>query len=364
MTCATLAILGGCHVRERVTVTRPGDSRVEIHEDEVRALPATVVITDDGYLRFVTPLRCAADTLVDVQTSDQVTVGPNLATVVVGVVVTALGGIALARGGAADEPASSGWTYVGAAGVIGGLTSAIGPWIGNGTELVPRGDTVLRKGATEEPCGERGVAGREARLRIGGQRVVGAVDAEGRFAVSPFHLVDAFAIGEVPALDISAELVDDAGATRAIEAVVEASALARSAGEWIAANDIDARKETLRKIPRLEPGTARVTRRTVAGLPTLSLVVPLANQGPGDAWQVRAVLSSDQPEIDGRIAYVGHVAPGAAKDIELAIPLSAAASAELAGEDLDLEIRIRAADGTGPETPVKFRGRVLSDLPQ
>ncbi len=345
-------------------MTRPGDSHAEVHEDEPRALPPTVVMTSDGFLRFVTPLRCPSDTVMEVHTSDQVTTGPNLATVVVSVVVTALGGIALAQGASSDEPASSEWTYVGGAGVIGGLTFAIGPWIGNGVDVAPRGSTLVRTRASEEPCGEHGIAGREARIRIGRQQVVGAVDEDGRFAISPFLLVDAFAIGEVPALDITAELEDAAGETHAIEAVIEASALAQVAGDWIATTDLDARKETLRKIPRLEAGTARVTRRLVDGNPTLHVVVPLANQGPGDAWQVRGILSSDQPEIDGRIAYVGHVAPGAMGDLDLSIPLSSAAALELAGVDLELEIEIRAADGTGPEIPVKFRGRVLADLPQ
>ncbi len=356
LSCATLVILAGCHVRERVSVTRPGDRHPVIHADQPRLLPATVVVTPDGFLRFVEPQRCPADVMVDIENSTQVTVSANLATFVVGVVVTALGGIALARGGAADAPASSGWTYVGGAGVIGGLALAIGPWIGNGTDEVPGATTQLRQGASEEPCGERAVAGRSASLRIGRQRVVGAVDADGRFAISPFALVDAFAIGEVPALDISADLVDADGEHHAIEAVIEASALASATGEWIEATGIDARKEELRKIPRLATGAARVTRAGQA----LHVALPVANTGPGDAWQVRGVLTSDVPEIDGRIAYLGHVAPGETRELDLVIELSADAAADLG--ELDLEILVRAADGTGPETPVKFRGQVLSEI--
>jgi len=364
LSCAALAILAGCHVRDRVTVTRPGDRRPVIHEDQPRSLPATVVVTADGFLRFVHPLRCPADVMVTIETGEQVTVSPNLATVVVGVVVTALGGVALARGGAEESPGSSGWTYAGGVGVLGGLALAIGPWIGNGTTEVSGPDAELRQGASEEPCGEVAVAGRRASVRIGRQRVIGAVDADGRFAVSPFTLVDVFAIGDVPALDITAELVDADGAPQTIEAVVEATALASSAGEWIAAAGIDARKESLRKIPRLEPGSARVTRQTIDGVPNLRIALPLANTGPGDAWQVRAVLAADVPEIDGRVAYVGHIAPGGYGEVSLAIPLSGDAASDLAGADLELEIFVRAADGTGPDSPVRFRGRVLADLPQ
>lgn len=364
LSCAALAIVAGCHVRDRVTVTRPGARHPEIHADQPRVLPPTVVVTADGYLRFVEPLRCPADVMVTIETSDQVTTSPNLATVVVGVVVTALGGIALASGLADDAPGSSGWTYAGAAGVIGGLTLAIGPWRGNGVTEVPREPSTLRQGASEEPCGERGLAATSATVRFGRQRVIGAVDADGRFAVSPFAMVDVFAIGSVPALDVTAEVVDAGGTTRTIEAVVEAQDLASAAGEWIAASAIDARKEALRKIPRLEPGAARVTRQVIDGVPHLKIALLLDNAGPGDAWQVRAVVSSEVAELDGRVAYLGHVAAGDSRELALAIPLSADASADLAGAELDLEIHVRAADGTGPETPVRFRGRVLSDLPQ
>lgn len=364
LSCATLLILGGCHVRDRVSVTRPGDRHPVVHADRPRVLPAAVIVTPDGYLRFVEPLRCPADVMVDIETSQQVTVSANLATFVVGVVVTALGGIALARGGAADAPASSGWTYSGGAGVIGGLTLAIGPWLGNGTEETAATTTQLRQGASEEPCGERGIPGREASVRIGRQRVVGAVDADGKFAISPFALVDAFAIGEVPALDVSASFLDASGDRHDVEAVIEASALASVIGAWIDGNGIDARKESLRKIPRLDLGAARVSRRTDDGKPTLHVQLPIANTGPGDAWQVRGVLTSELDEIDGRIAYVGHLAPGETRELDLVIPLSTDGAAELTGSELILEILVRAADGTGPESPAKFRGQVLSDVPR
>jgi hypothetical protein len=96
----------------------------------------------------------------------------------------------------------------------------------------------------------------------------------------------------------------------------------------------------------------------------LHVALPIANTGPGDAWQVRGVIASDVPEIDGRIAYLGHVAPGETRELELLIPLSADAASDLAGADLQLEILIRAADGTGPDSPVKFHGQVLSEVPR
>ncbi|MCA9678208.1 MAG: hypothetical protein KC464_24490, partial [Myxococcales bacterium] len=83
--------VAGCHVQSRVATTRPGQARVERTDGAPRALPATIVLGDDGYLRFVTPLSCPADRLVEVEAYDTVRTEPNLAAFVVGVVVTAAG---------------------------------------------------------------------------------------------------------------------------------------------------------------------------------------------------------------------------------------------------------------------------------
>jgi len=90
--------LAGCHTRTRVQTTTPGESRSQILADRVRALPATVALGDDGRLRFVAPLRCAADVMVEVETGETEKVEANLATFVVGVIVTAAGAVGLASG--------------------------------------------------------------------------------------------------------------------------------------------------------------------------------------------------------------------------------------------------------------------------
>jgi hypothetical protein len=352
-----LVALTACHTRSRVVETRPGPDRYEVHADRVRALPATVVLGDGGRFRFVAPLRCAADVLVDVETSETVEVEPNLAAFVVGMIVTAAGAVALSAGLADDEPAKAGATWLGAGGVLAGAPLVIGPWFGNGVTDVPGAVKTVRKGAGEQPCGERAVTARTASVRAGRFQAFGSVGADGTFEHSPFVFVDAFAAGDLPSLDVTADLVDEGGITT-IAAVIEASALAAARDAWVAGAGLDDRVEPLRKVPRLEPGAAQVSRTSVDDRPRLRVVVPIHNAGPGDAWQVRGVIGAEHPEVDGRIAYVGAIAAGADARVELLIPLSAAADKALGAGEVELTVQLRDAHGAAPEAPVRFRGRV------
>jgi hypothetical protein len=352
-----LVALAACHTRSWVLETRPGPSRNEVHHDRPRALAPTVVLSSDGRFRFVAPLRCAADVLVDIETTETVTKEANIATFVVGVIVATAGAVALTAGLSEDEPAKAGATWLGVGGLVVGLPFTIGPWIGNGTTDVPKGVQTVRKGAAEAPCGERAVTARTASVRAGAFQVFGSVDTGGTFELSPFVFVDAFAVGEQAALDITADLVDEGGIT-SISAVIDATALAGARDAWLAAAGIDDRVEPVRKVPRLEPGAAQVTRTSLDGRPRLRVVVPIHNAGPGPAWQVRGVVGADHPEVDGRIVYLGAIASGADATAELLIPLSAAADKELGAGEVELTVQLRDAHGTAPETPVRFRGRV------
>lgn len=357
-----LVALTACHTRSWVLESRPGPSRNQVHLDRARALAPTVVLSADGRFRFVAPLRCAADVLVDIETTETVTREANIATFVVGVIVTTVGAVALTAGLSEDEPGKAAATWLGVGGLVVGLPFTIGPWIGNGTTDVPKGVETVRKGAAEEPCGERAVTARTASVRAGRYQAFGAVDTAGTFEVSPFVFVDVFAVGEQAALDITADLADEDGITT-IAAVIDVTALAAVRDAWVAAAGIDDRVEPLRKVPRLEPGAAKVSRTSVDGRPRLRIVVPIHNAGPGAAWQVRGVVSSDHPEVDGRIVYVGAIAAGADATAELLIPLSAAADKDFGRAEVELSVQLRDAHGTAPETPVRFRGRALADGP-
>lgn len=349
----SIAVLAACHVRDRVTRTTPGVERREVQREQVRALPPTVLVDTDGWMRFVAPLRCQVEVKVEVERSETVTTRPNLATFVVGVVATAAGAIALWTGIASDDPGGSPATWGGVVGIGGGLTFAIGPWIGNGEEDVARGVESVHKGVAEEPCGDRAVVARTASVRSGRFQVFGGVGDDGRFTVSPFTFVDAFAIGEEAALDVSVDLVRDGG-IESFEAVVDAGQLAAARDGWLAAAGIDGRVEPLRKVPSIDLGAIRV-EKVADGV---KVVLPVKNDGPGDAWQVRGVISATDPEIDGRILYVGHLPRGHAVDASVTIPLSAGADAALRGKALELQIQLRDAHGAAPETPHRFRGRV------
>lgn len=357
-------LLAACHTTSRITETRPGPERSVVDPTRARALPATVVVSDDGHLRFVQPLRCAADVFVEIESFDEVTVAPNLATVVIGIIVTAASAVTIASSLGEDGPAASRLVAAGGVGVAGGLTLAIAPWFGTGRHDEPRPPVSHRKRATEEPCGDRPVAVRHATVRLAsGARVWGAVAPDGTFAVSTFGFVDAFAVGDQPALDLTVDAVGDAGPVR-FAAVIDAAQLAPTRGAFLAGAGIDARAEPLRKVPRLEPGALAVSLVMVDGIPHLQVALPLTNAGPGDAWQVRAAVSSDEPELDGRIVYVGHVGAGATTVAELAVPLSPDADRALGGDDLELHLQLRDAHGTAPERAVTFRGRVLAAVPR
>ncbi len=364
LAAAVVVAVAGCHVRSRVTTVRPGDTVTVARTGEERALPPTIRLGDDGLLQFMRPLRCPADQLVDVERFDTVTDEPSLATFVVGVVVTAVGAVAALQGATASEPAGSGYTWLGAAGVAVGLPLAIGPWFGNGATDGPLRHEQVRKGGTEVRCGERPLAARRAQIVVDDLRVWGSIDEAGRFEISPFAFVDAFATGALPSLGITAAVIGNDGAPATIEGVVEATALAAAREAWLRDAGIDTRVEVLRKVPRLDPGKLSVSRLSIDGRAMLRIGLRLRNDGPGDAWQVRAVVSTRHPEVDGRIVYVGHVPAGGAVDAELLVPLSVAAEQELAGAELELTLTLRDAHDTSPSSPARFRGTLLAGAPR
>jgi hypothetical protein len=352
---ALVTLLSACHVRSTVTVTRPGDEHAEaVTGGRPRAKAAIVTVAADGRLRFVAPLVCPADVFVDVERSETRRSEPSLATAVVGIIVTVAGAVTLVSGLARDQSMLMGF---GVAGVGLGLPFAIGPWLGNGDTDVGVGHERLRKGAGEVACGEMPVTARTASVRSGRFQAFGGVDADGTFEVSPFTWVDAFAVGDQPALNITADLVGEDG-IQTIEAVIEASQFAGTREAFFASAGVDATVATLRKVPGLEPGAVKVSRTTIDGRPHLRILLPLDNVGPGDAWQVRGIVESSHGEVDGRIVYIGHLARGESVTAELLVPLSVAADHELAKGVVELSIVLKEAHGAAPDAPARWKGRI------
>ncbi len=367
---AGLAGLAGCHVVTRGEITRPGATeRVGQGNDPTPGRP-TLVLSDAGTLRFVEPLECSTEELVREQHAVETTTGPNLATFVVGVISSAVGGVLVVRGVAGGERASDPGLLTGGVLVAAGLPFAIGPWIGNGTTLEPLPDRApVRRAGPRTACGERPLAARAATLVVQGIEIHGSVDRDGAFAVSPFAIVDAFAASS-PALAIAARIETATGARAhaldaVIDTVIDGATIARHAPAFLARADFDARIEPMRVLPGIVAGTLRASLTSLEGEPAVRIVLPIHNDGPGDAFALRGeVTAPGTPAIDGRILYVGRVAKGAAITRELLIPVTRSAAEALRNATLDLGIELRDAHGTAPTTPVRFRGPIFVDAPR
>jgi len=358
-----LVLACACHVTTTTELTRPTVTERITLVDQASARPPTLVLTDTGRLRFVEPLDCPSEELVATTTTIEKATGPNLATFVVGVIVTAAGGVLAVRGMTSDDRSNAS-TYAGAGALAVGLPLTFGPWIGHRKELHPGpASPPVRRGGPSEPCGERALPATSATLAVHGLEVHGTVDADGVFAISPYQLVDAYAATEVPAWDVRAT-VDTPSGPRTIEVVIEGGALATRAAAFLARADFDARIEPLRLVPGLVAGTLRASLTTTERGPALRLVLPVKNEGPGEAWALRGRIASTARAVDGRVLYIGHLARGAQVTSELLIPLSTAAADELRGSTLDVSLVLRDAHGTAPETPVRFRGLVMGDAPR
>jgi hypothetical protein len=355
-----------CHVVLRNETARPVASERIQHPERAIARRPALVVTEAGQLRFVEPLECPTEEVVHQRTTVDVVTRPNVATFTIGVVVAAVGGVMLTSGLFSSHPGSSAYSYVGAVAIGVSLPFAIGPWLGNGTELRELGGgepVAQRRPGPSEPCGDRPLAARAATLDVAGIEVHGAIDRNGVFEVSPYQWVDAFRASEASAGAVTATVDGDAG-PRTVAAMLDATALAHHATAFLAHADFDAAIEPLRLVPGIVAGTLRASLVTTDRGTALRVVLPLRNDGPGDAWAVRGQIAAPQaPSLDGRMIYVGKLAKGAAVSRELVIPLTATAAAALRRATTDVSVELRDAHGTAPTTPVRFHG-AITDAPR
>ncbi|MEO7095174.1 MAG: hypothetical protein ABI175_18075 [Polyangiales bacterium] len=366
----TLALLvaanlaAGCHVTTRTEVTHPGSEEIIPHPEGAVGRKPALVLSETGGLRFVEPLECPTERIISSTTAVEIETRPNLATFVVGVIATAVGGVMMIGGIAAKDGAANPFTYAGAGLFAVGLPFAIGPWLGLHTELAEGGSTEPQRApGASVPCGARALRATTATLNIRGIEVHGAVGADGTFAISPYQLIDAYAPTTVNAWDVSA-LVAAHGGARTIEAVIDGASLAKHAQEFLDHADFDAAIQPLRLVPGIVPGTLRASLTTTATGPALRVVLPLKNDGPGETFALRGQITSSTKSVDGRMIYIGRLAKGQAISRELLVPLTAAAADQIRGSTLELSIELRDAHGTAPTTPVRFRGNVLNDAPR
>jgi hypothetical protein len=371
---ASVVALGGpaCHVVVQTDTTRPVAAERIQHPEGAIARRPTLILTDTGWLRFVEPLECPTEELVRQRTTTELVTRPNVATFTVGVIAAAVGGVMLTSGLFSSHPGGSPYTYLGLAGAGVGLPFAIGPWIGNRTELREPGDraevAAVRRPGPSQPCGERPLAAGSATLDVSGIEVHGAIGPDGVFSISPYEWIDAYDPASIQAsAQASAVTATLAGAAgpRTIATVLDASALAKHAAGFLAHADFDARVEALKLVPGIAAGALRAGLTSTDHGPAVRVVLPLRNDGPGDAWGLRGQIAAPLvPAIDGRMLYVGKLARGAAVSRELVIPLSPAAAAALRNATVELSVELHDAHGTAPATPVRFRGTLLGDVPR
>ncbi len=357
-----VVVLAGCHLVERNEIVRPGAIERVPLRDRPTARPATLQLTEGGQFRFVEPLECPTENVIQQTTGLEILTKPNLATFVVGIVATSLGAVATIRGVSDDDPGGSPFLYAGAALIGGGLPLAVGPWIGNRTETTegaPR--PAVRSPGSTEPCGERTVVAKTATLRARGLEIYGSIDGDGMFSISPFAIIDAYeTAGSLPTWEISA--VIDGDRSKQVAAMIDGGAFATRSKGFLAAATFDARVEPMRLVPGLSAGALRVGMVASAGGTAVRIVLPIKNDGPGPAWGVRGHLTAPSaPSIDGRILYIGSIAKGEGREGELVIPISPEVAGEIRNSVIGVSLELRDAHGTAPATPIRFRGPVIVD---
>jgi hypothetical protein len=204
-----------------------------------------------------------------------------------------------------------------------------------------------------------------ATITINDTDVRGKIDPDGVFSVSPYELIDAFETRPPRPWNVSAALDAGNGATTMITAVIDGNALADHAKGWLTgAKWLDQRVEPMRLVPGIVAGTLRVSLTSTKDGPAIRVVLPLHNDGPGEAWAVRGQLASSVRAVDQRMIYVGHLGRGEAVAKEILIPIAGDVAAMVRGATIMVSVALRDAHGTAPVTPVRFNGQVFVDLPR
>ena len=353
---ASLA-LASCHVVSRVDeTTTGGTSIVPANPRKPRALAMELSVTEGGMFRFREPLVCRDDVMLEQYTWSIASKEPNVATAIIGIIVAAAGAIAAVSGLSND---SNALTYRGAAGVVVGLPFVVGPFIGNSSERTLVSETSIKQNSEVVACGDRPVRAWSATLSHAKLEIAGTVDDNGVFSVSPFTFVDAFAVHDIPGVDLTAVLIGDDGVESRIETVMSADTLARGRDGFLAAANIDGRVERLLNVPSLSARELTVTRTAIENkLPAVKISVTVDNAGPGEAWGVRGRLSSRHPGIDGRFLYIGHLDAKDSATATLELQLRPH-GAELS--DAHISVILFDAHDTTPNQPLDFTGPILND---
>jgi len=344
----SLACAAGCHVTSRVDATLAGKTRHKLHKDQRMVLAPRLEITNAGRFRLVEPIMCKRDILVEQVTHRTTVKKPNLATVIVGILATAAGGVALlsALGDSSGVLIGGGLVGVGV-----GVPLVVGPFLGNTTTKKFVGVEMTKRGRDYQRCAARGVKVDRATLAYGSVRAHGSVAKDGTFSVRAFDLFDAFALHQLPAVEI-----DVTARGLKFRTMLSASTIASGRAGFFKSLNVDPRKQRLSSVPRPRADNLVVTKLQRQGRTSIEIRTTITNKGIGDAWGVRGAISSNNPEIDGRMVYVGHLPARASRTAAIKIELST-------DKNLDsalISLLLLDHHGTTRKVPVKFRGPILN----
>lgn len=348
-------VLAGCHNTSRVNESVLGPAQVAEPTGPGRPTEPTLVLGEAGTLRLVQPLLCEAAVEVEERLYQTTRVEPDLATMIVGVIVLSAGIVSGSVGLADDDPGGSPLTWLGAAGVVAGVPLVVGPFLGTRTTRTQTDTRTVPRGTRDVACGAAPIAADAALLSLGNQWIYGAVTG-GAFEVPVFDFVDAFEVHELPALRLEVEPGPDPA--RRFEVVIEAGDLARAREGYFAALGRDGAVERLRKVPAIEASGFTATRTTRAGRPAIRFAATFRNAGPGDAWGVRGQVQAVHPAINGRYLYVGALAAGASATAQVTIPI---ASPDIDPLGAAVHLIPRDAHDTTSTVPIDLRGPILVD---
>lgn len=355
----TCTLIFGCHVRSDVLDTRLTNTQREVDRAASHAGTARIVVAPGGSLRFEVPQFCDAAENRELTTHEHTTVRPNMATFVVGLIATSVGITVSAQAFANGEVLSNPTSFAGPTATIVGATLVIGPWLGNRSEerFVKR--EYVRRPIAAQECGTRPIGPANVQLDVAGRKLVGALDENGMLDLSPFDFMDAHDPEKLESWNITAQLTTAEGSHH-LEGVVEAARFATQREAFLKQRALN-QVGPFEKVATLHDSSVAAYWQQSATGARVRIHAAVVNGGPGTAWALRAALSANVPELDGRVIYFGNVPKNGSAERDVFVPIAPQVAAALKGTPLVLGLTFNDEYGSVAPTPAQYSGMMLVD---
>ena len=343
----------GCHVTSRVDETILSKPSWQAHEPaEKTLLSPQAFVTPVGTLRFFSPAMCMSDFISTQKTYRTVTKSPNMATIVVGLITTSLGIVFTVSELSGEDPGGSPTTYLGATAALAGLPLVVGPFVGNTKEKQLVSTNEIQHKTGRAACGKVPLGQARAVIRTDHTTIRGIVNEQGTFSISPFEWVDAYQIDKTPSTDLQVAVHFPNTSTKTFRTLLLASALVKGRDGFFSSTGVKGEIQQLDRVPRLKVSGFRISNDPAMQGQQAVVSFTVSNNGPGDAWGVRGRLHSPDPELNGRMAYVGHLP--ARSRVTKHIRISKSAPIQ---RTTQLALRLLDAHNTAPGTPLRWNPR-------